>query len=68
VTTSGGTVNALSLFSTATNIQNSLLTQTGTTAINVGGKLNLPATGTATATAGRISQAHDFVTSVFDSS
>jgi hypothetical protein len=30
VTTSGGTVNALPLFTTATNIQNSALTQTGT--------------------------------------
>jgi hypothetical protein len=29
VTTSGGTVNTLPLFSTATNIQNSILTQTG---------------------------------------
>jgi hypothetical protein len=29
VTTTGGTVNALPLFSTATNIQNSILTQTG---------------------------------------
>ena len=43
VTTTGGTVNAIPLFSTATNIQNSILTQTGATAINVAGKLNLPA-------------------------
>jgi hypothetical protein len=54
VTTTGGTVNALPLFSTATNIQNSLLTQTAKTAINVGGKFNLPATGTATASAGKV--------------
>jgi hypothetical protein len=67
VTTTGGTVNALPLFSTATNIQNSLVTQTGTTAINVGGKLNLFATGTATASAGRDSQPHDFVASAFNS-
>jgi hypothetical protein len=68
VTTSGGTVNALPLFSTATNIQNSLLTQTGTAAINVGGKLNLFATGTATSTAGKNSQPQSFVASVFNSS
>jgi hypothetical protein len=68
VTTSGGTVNALPLFSTATNIQNSLITQTGTAAINVGGKLNLFATGTATAAGGKNSQAQSFVASVFNSS
>src|SRR5580700_11144490 len=56
VTTTGGTVNAIPLFSTATNVQNSILTQTGTTAINIGGKLNLPATGAATATAGKNSR------------
>jgi hypothetical protein len=50
VTTSGGTVNALPLFTTATNVQNSIVTQTGTTAVNVAGKLNHPATGAATAT------------------
>jgi trimeric autotransporter adhesin len=68
VTTTGGRVNALPLFSTATNIQNSLITQTATTAINVGGKLNLPATGTASASAGRNSHPQDFVASAFDSS
>jgi hypothetical protein len=67
VTTTGGTVNALPLFSTATNIQNSLLTQTAKTAINVGGKLNLPATGTATASAGKDSHPQDFVASAFNS-
>jgi hypothetical protein len=66
VTTTGGTVNTIPLFSTATNIQNSLLSQTGTTAINVGGKLNSPATGTATAAAGKNSQPYDFVSSVFN--
>jgi hypothetical protein len=50
VTTSGGTVNVLPLFTTATNIQNSLLTQTGTTAINVGGQLNVKNTTTVTGT------------------
>jgi hypothetical protein len=45
VTTKGGTANTIPMFTTATNIQNSLLTQAGTTAINVGGTLNLPARG-----------------------
>jgi hypothetical protein len=67
VTTSGGTVNSIPLFSTINNIQNSVLTQTSK-AINVGGKLNAPATGTATASAGKDSQPHDFVASVFNSS
>jgi len=67
VTTTGGTVNAIPLFSTATNIQNSILTQTAATAVNVVGKLNLPANGTATATAGKPSRPEDFVASVFNS-
>jgi hypothetical protein len=67
VTTTGGRVNAIPLFSTATNIQNSILTQTGTTAVNVVGKLNLPTTGVATATAGKNSRPESFVTSVFNS-
>jgi trimeric autotransporter adhesin len=67
VTTTGGTVDAIPLFSAATNIQNSILTQTGTTVINVGGKLNLPATGAATATAGVDSHPLDFVASSFSS-
>jgi hypothetical protein len=67
VTTSGGTVNALPLFSTATNIQNSLITQTAKTAINIGGKLDLFATGTATASAGKDSQPEDFVASAYNS-
>jgi hypothetical protein len=67
VTTTGGSVDAIPLFSTATSIQNSLLSQTGTSAVNLAGKLNLPATGTATAAAGKNSQPQDFVTSVFDS-
>jgi hypothetical protein len=68
VTTTGGTIDAIPLFSTATNIQNSLLKQVGTTAVNVGGKLNLPAAGAATATAGKNSHALDFVASSFSSS
>jgi hypothetical protein len=67
VTTTGGTGNTIPMFTTATNIQNSLLTQTGTTAINVGGTLILPATGTATAVAGFKSRPHNFVASVFNS-
>jgi len=45
VTTTGGTVNTIPLFTTSTSIQNSILTQTGTTAVNIDGNLNLPATG-----------------------
>lgn len=67
VTTTGGKANTIPLFTTATNIQNSILTQTGTTAVNVGGNLNLPATGTATTAKGFDSQAHDFVASVYSS-
>jgi hypothetical protein len=68
VTTTGGTVNTIPLFSTATNIQNSILTQTAATAVNVGGQLNLPATAAATKTAGADSQPMDFVASSFNSS
>ncbi len=68
VTTTGGTVNVVPLFTTATNIQNSILSQTGTAAVNVGGKLNLPATGVATATKGFTSRPLDFVASSYNSS
>jgi len=87
VTTTGGTVNALPLFTTATNVQSSTITQTGTgTTAKVGigtttpvatldvtgsatvrGLLTLPATGTATATAGKPSQAQEFIASSFSS-
>jgi trimeric autotransporter adhesin len=67
VTTTGGTVDAIPLFSTSTNIQNSLLTQTGTTSINVGGKLISPAGGTATSTAGFNSRSQEFIASAYDS-
>jgi hypothetical protein len=67
VTTAGGTASTISMFTTATNIQNSILTQIGTTAINVGGKLNLPALAAATAGAGFNSRPLDFVASVFNS-
>jgi hypothetical protein len=67
VTTTGGTANTIPMFTTATNVQNSILTQTATTAVNVAGKLNHPATGTATTTAGRNSQPDDYVASVFNS-
>ncbi len=49
-------------------IQNSILTQTGVTALNVAGKLNLPALGVATATAGKFSRPESFVASAFNSS
>jgi hypothetical protein len=65
VTTTGGTANTIPMFTTATNIQNSILTQTGTTAVNVAGKLSLSAIGTATATKGFNSQPQDFIASVF---
>src|SRR6516162_2839533 len=52
VTTRGGTANTIPLFTTATNIQNSILTQTATTAIYVLGQLNLPATGKANSSTG----------------
>jgi hypothetical protein len=88
VTTSGGTVNALPLFSTATNIQNSAITQTGSgTTSKIGintttpnatlyvngsttsnGTLTLPASGAASAMAGKDSQPQDFVASAFNSS
>jgi trimeric autotransporter adhesin len=67
VTTTGGTLNTIPMFTAATNVQNSILTQTGATAINVLGKLNLPALGTAAAGAGFNSRPLDFVASVFSS-
>ena len=67
VTTTGGTVNAISLFTTSTNIQSSILTQTGTTGLNVLGKLTLPAAGVATAAGGKNSRSEGFVASAFNS-
>jgi len=67
VTTTDGTVNTLPLFTTPTNIQSSIVTQTGTTSINIVGKLNLPATGSATASAGKASRAEAFTASAFNS-
>jgi trimeric autotransporter adhesin len=68
VTTTGGTAGALSVFTTATNVQNSIITQTGTTAINIAGKLNLPASGTATASTGFSSVPLNLAASSFNSS
>jgi hypothetical protein len=67
VTTTGGTVNAIPLFTTPSNIQSSILTQTGTTGLNVLGKLTLPAAGVATAAAGKNSRSEGFVASAFNS-
>jgi hypothetical protein len=67
VTTTGGKVNAIPLFTTATNIQSSILTQTGTTGLNVLGKLTLPAAGAATAAGGKNSRPEGFVASAFNS-
>ena len=41
VTTTGGTVNTIPLFTSATNIQNSILTENGSGAVNVAGKLTV---------------------------
>ncbi len=68
VTTSGGTENAVPLFTTSTNIQNSILVQSGRAAISVAGKLNLPATGIATSSAGKDSQVQTLVASSYNSS
>jgi hypothetical protein len=68
VTTTGGTVGAIPVFTTSTNIQNSILTQSGTVGVNVSGRLNMPSNGTATATAGKSSRPEDFVASSFSSS
>src|ERR1700730_677226 len=68
VTTTGGAANKIPMFTTATNIQNSILTHSGTTAVNVGGTLKLPAVGTATAGKGFNSQPQQFLASVFSSS
>ena len=67
VTTTGGTVNTIPLFTTASNIQNSILTQTGTTGINVAGKFSLPAIGPATASAGKNSRPETLAASAFNS-
>lgn len=68
VTTSGGTAGTIAAFSAATNIQSSVLSQTSGGAINVGGPLNLPATGTATSSASYNSQPLNLVASAYNSS
>jgi trimeric autotransporter adhesin len=67
VTTTGGTANTIPMFTSSTNIANSILTQTGTSAINVVGKLILPSNGSATASKGTDSQPEVFVGSSFNS-
>lgn len=67
VTTTGGTVSAIPMFTTAANIQNSILTQSGTTVVKVGGQLNLSNIGRATSATGFNSRPLDFVASVFNS-
>lgn len=70
VTTTGGTINALPLWTTATNIQNSAVTQTlsGTTPkISIKGILAMPASGGATATAGKSSEPIYMTSSAFNS-
>jgi hypothetical protein len=71
VTTTGGTVSAIPLFSTATNIQNSALSQGGTgatTKVTLKGALAFPATGGATAAAGKPSYPVNFTTSAYSGS
>jgi hypothetical protein len=48
VTTTGGTVQTLAFFTTATDIQSSIASQAGTSAINVHGQLNAGAATTGT--------------------
>jgi len=67
VTTTGGTAGTIPMYTTATSIQNSILTQTGTASVNVVGKLNLPSTAAATKTAGADSRILEFVASSFSS-
>ncbi len=73
VTTTGGTVNTLPLFSTAANVENSIVSQSGSGATGKIGistavrrSLTLPASGAATATAGKNSQPQDFIASAFN--
>jgi hypothetical protein len=71
VTTTGGTVNIIPLFSTATSIQNSALSQAGTgstTKVTLKGTLAFPATGGATAAAGKPSYPVNFTTSAYSGS
>jgi len=84
VTTAGGTVNKLAKFDAAADITNSIIFDNGTNVgignaapgakLDVGGTgifrglLTLPATGTATATAGKNSQPMNFTASSFSSS
>jgi len=65
-TTVGGTAGKFAMFTTGTNIENALISQSGST-VSLGGKLKLPATGTATSTGGKNSRPEAFVASVFNS-
>ena len=70
VTTSGGTVNALPLWTSSTNIQSSAVSQTGsggTARVTVKGTLVIPATGGASAAGGKPSEPVNLTTSVFNS-
>jgi len=67
VTTSGGAASTIPMFTTPTNIQNSLLTQIASAAINVNGVLNFPANGLATAGGGANSRGQNFTASAFNS-
>jgi hypothetical protein len=71
VTTTGGTLNTIPLFTTGTNIQSSALSQAGTgttTKVSLKAALAFPATGAATASAGKTSYPIDTTASAFNSS
>src|ERR1700722_15215423 len=67
VTTSGGTANTIPLFTSSNTVSDSILTQNGTSAINLAGRLILPSTGIATATSGANSQPVMMTGSAFNS-
>ena len=70
VTTLGGTVNALPLWTSSTNVQSSAVSQTGsggTVRVTVKGTLVIPATGGASAAGGKPSEPINLTTSAFNS-
>jgi hypothetical protein len=70
VTTTGGTVNALPLWTTATNVQSSAISQTGTgtaAKLTLRGTIVIPATGAATAAGGKTSEPINITASTFNS-
>ena len=66
VTTAGGTVDAIPMFSTGTDIESSILSQTGTTGVTVNGSLTLLRPPARRRRLRDSSQAEDFVTSTYN--